>query len=107
MKKITVNAKTVELAILMGMAFSVFCAGFCRFAEDYRSITETVFRLHILANSDSEEDQSLKLLVRDAVLEENSDVFEDCRSAEEAAAAAETHMDEIKATAERDRKSVV
>ena len=94
-------AKTAELAMLMGMAFSVFCAGFCGFAEDYRGITETVFRLHILANSDSEEDQSLKLLVRDAVLEENSEVFSGCLSAEEAAEAAEEHMDEIKATAER------
>ncbi|MDE6762052.1 MAG: stage II sporulation protein R [Oscillospiraceae bacterium] len=97
----TINTKTAELAMLMGMAFSVFCAGFCGFAENYRDITETVFRLHILANSDSEKDQSLKLLVRDAVLEENSAVFEGCLSAEEAAEAAEKHMDEIKSTAER------
>lgn len=96
-----INAKTAELAMLLGMAVSVFCAGFCGFAEDYRSITGTVFRLHIPANSDSAEDQRLKLLVRDAVLEENSDIFSGCLSAEEAAAAAEKHMDEIEATAER------
>lgn len=96
-----INGKYAELAMLLGMAFSVFCAGFCGFAEDYRDITQTVFRLHILANSDSEEDQSLKLKVRDAVLEENSDIFEDCNSAEEAAAAAREHMDEIKASAEK------
>ena len=87
-KNSVINGKYAELAMLLGMAFSVFCAGFCGFAEDYRDITQTVFRLHILANSDSEEDQSLKLKVRDAVLEENSDIFEDCKSAEEAAAAA-------------------
>jgi len=96
-----ISGKYAELAMLLGMAFSVFCAGFCGFAEDYRDITQTVFRLHILANSDSEEDQSLKLKVRDAVLEENSDIFENCKSAEEAAAAAREHMDEIKASAER------
>lgn len=100
-KSNVISGKYAELAMLLGMAFSVFCAGFCGFAEDYRDITQTVFRLHILANSDSEEDQSLKLKVRDAVLEENSDIFENCKSAEEAAAAAREHMDEIKASAEK------
>ena len=100
-KNSVINGKYAELAMLLGMAFSVFCAGFCGFAEDYRDITQTVFRLHILANSDSEEDQSLKLKVRDAVLEENSDIFEDCKSAEEAAAAAREHIDEIKSSAEK------
>ncbi len=100
-KNSVINGKYAELAMLLGMAFSVFCAGFCGFAEDYRDITQTVFRLHILANSDSDEDQSLKLKVRDAVLEENSDIFEDCKSAEEAAAAAREHIDEIKSSAEK------
>lgn len=34
-----------------------------------RGIAEEVLRFHVLANSDSQEDQSVKLLVRDAVLE--------------------------------------
>ncbi len=34
-----------------------------------QGIAEEVLRFHVLANSDSEEDQSVKLLVRDAVLE--------------------------------------
>ena len=33
------------------------------------AIYDTVVRLHVLANSDSEEDQALKLLVRDRILE--------------------------------------
>ena len=33
-------------------------------------VYDTVVRLHVLANSDSEEDQALKLKVRDAILEE-------------------------------------
>ncbi len=93
--------KHAEWALLIGMAFSVFCAGFCGFAQDYRDITDTVFRLHILANSNSEYDQDLKLKVRDAVLEETSYLFEDLSSAEEAAAAAEAHLGEIKSVAER------
>ena len=41
----------------------------CVFSQDCSSIRSSVVRVHILANSDSEEDQALKLLVRDAVVE--------------------------------------
>ncbi len=99
--KVTINKKQAELALLLGMAISVFCAGFCGFAADYRDITDTVFRLHILANSDSEADQSLKLKVRDAVLEKSAYLFENNASAEESARAAEEHLDEIRQTAEQ------
>lgn len=96
-----INKKQAELALLLGMAISVFCAGFCGFEENYREITDTVFRLHILANSDSDSDQAIKLKVRDAVLEEFSCIFEGKVCAEEAAAAALEHIDEICGTAER------
>ena len=38
--------------------------------QSQEQLSEKVVRLHVLANSDSEEDQALKLTVRDAVLEE-------------------------------------
>lgn len=41
----------------------------CGFSRDCREIREDVVRLHILANSDSDADQTLKLKVRDAVIE--------------------------------------
>ena len=34
-----------------------------------RTISDSVFRLHVIANSDSAEDQNLKYIVRDSVLE--------------------------------------
>lgn len=40
---------------------------FCGFAGNCEAIRNGVVRVHILANSDSEEDQQLKLKVRDAV----------------------------------------
>lgn len=43
-----------------------------------------VVRLHVIANSDSEDDQALKLTVRDAILDMVSTATEDCRSREEA-----------------------
>ncbi len=93
--------KKLELAMLIGMIAAVFGAGFCGFAEGYNDVTDTVFRLHILANSDSDEDQKLKLEVRDAVLEECSYLFENCRNAAESAAVAENNIELIKATAEK------
>ncbi len=39
------------------------------FSKTCEGIEQSVLRVHILANSDSEEDQALKLLVRDAVVE--------------------------------------
>ncbi len=93
--------KKIELAMLIGIVISVFCAGFCGFAEGYEDITDTVFRLHILANSDSEDDQQLKLKVRDAILKECSYLFENCSNAEESAEVAENNMFLIKKTAEK------
>ena len=49
-------------------------------------IYSDVLRLHVLANSDSEEDQALKLAVRDAILEVSEPLLRLCDTREEAAA---------------------
>ena len=49
--------------------FLVFLVCACLWAEaEQTALAEKVIRLHVLANSDSEEDQALKLQVRDRVL---------------------------------------
>ena len=48
------------------------------------NVYESVLRLHVIANSDSDEDQALKLLVRDAVLLEAQDILKDTSSREDA-----------------------
>lgn len=53
--------------------------------KEYEGIYEKTIRLHVLANSDSEEDQKLKLQVRDQVLAYVSPYLEDCLSKEESA----------------------
>ena len=60
----------------------------------------SVLRLHVLANSDNQEDQSLKLKVRDAVLEGTKDLFSDCKNREQARAAIENNIPLIKEIAE-------
>lgn len=63
-------------------------------------IYDTVVRLHVLANSDSDEDQALKLEVRDAVLSVTAPLLEGCTDRDVAIARLNEHMDEIRAAAE-------
>ena len=75
--KTTVKAekrlKIWEIILLVGLlAFLTSGAMALRTQDD---LSNKVVRLHVLANSDSEEDQALKLLVRDAVLERAEDVL--------------------------------
>lgn len=65
-----------------------------------QEIYESVVRLHVLANSDSEEDQALKLRVRDEVLRVTEPLLAGCESREEAERILEQHMGEIEAAAQ-------
>ena len=47
-------------------------------------IQNSVFRLHVIANSDSDEDQNLKYKVRDALIEYMNSISKDISSKEEA-----------------------
>lgn len=58
-------------------------------------LSNSVFRLHILANSDSEEDQNLKLLVRDNVLSYMKEISENVSSKEEIINIMDEHLDEF------------
>lgn len=49
-----------------------------------RELADRVVRLHVLANSDSEADQALKLKVRDQILKVAEPVLEDSSDREEA-----------------------
>lgn len=50
-------------------------------------IYDSVLRLHVLANSDSDEDQALKLRVRDSILNAAAPIIADCNTREDAIAA--------------------
>ena len=59
------------------------------------SISNEVFRLHVIANSDSEADQSLKLKVRDALLEYMNTICANINSKEEAIKIAQNHLSDF------------
>lgn len=60
-----------------------------------------MIRLHVLANSDSEEDQALKLVVRDAVLKCTEDMIINCKTVTEAREAIEQNKDKIQKVCEQ------
>lgn len=79
----------------------VLCAALCNILPIHgeEKIYESVVRLHVLANSDSDEDQALKLKVRDAILSHVSPKVIDSASREEAIDILQGELDEIKRVA--------
>ena len=74
-------------AVLSATVITV-AAGTVGFGRECREIRENVLRMHIIANSDSKEDQAVKLMVRDKILECSEELFTECQDEEEALKAA-------------------
>ena len=72
------------------------------FQANCSAIYNDVFRLHILANSDSESDQALKLKVRDKVLETTKELFNSAESKEQAERLVSENLQTIANTAYRE-----
>jgi stage II sporulation protein R len=89
------NIKIIEAAVVLGLIITIFITGINSFASDYKNITGNVLRLHILANSDSESDQELKLAVRDEILKQTSSIFETSTNINAAKVAAAASLPEI------------
>lgn len=82
----------IALVILMALSFLPI--------HGEAKVYDTVLRLHVLANSDSEEDQTLKLKVRDAVLEVTAPLLENVTDRNSAEAVIRAHMTDIRTAAE-------
>lgn len=73
-------------AVVIGVAFSAafgahWTKGYSQMIQG--GISAKVVRFHVLANSDTDEDQALKLKVRDRVLQEYGEMLSSCQSKEE------------------------
>lgn len=89
----------IILSLFSG-ALSLYIAFSCTyFAGAAQSVREDVVRLHILANSDSEKDQNIKLKVRDALLEKNTLILSDGVNQDNAVEYFELSKDELLETA--------
>ena len=65
------------------------------------NLSTAVFRLHVLANSNSEEDQNLKLKVRDSLLNYMNGLCSNCSTKQEAISIANEHKDDFQKIAEQ------
>ena len=65
------------------------------------NIADSVFRLHVIANSNSKEDQELKLKVRDELLSYMNIISKDSTSKQEAMQIANEHKEEFTQIAEK------
>lgn len=81
------HKKEIKFAVALALAVSILLS-LSSFEARCEELRQNVFRLHIIANSNSEFDQALKLKVRDAVINETGDIYDRCldlKSAKEAA----------------------
>lgn len=67
------------------LAVIVAAVWFAGLLADSAQLSEDILRLHVVANSDSEEDQAVKLQVRDAILASLRDGLADVTDADQAA----------------------
>lgn len=83
------NVKLAALAILMALVLLL------------SACAPTPFRLHVIANSDSDEDQAVKMQVRDAVLEATKDGIIECKNAQQAQEYIQENLEIIEETANK------
>ena len=96
--------KRLTFAMLTGLiiTLSLSFARLSAFERNLDDLQNDVLRLHIIANSDSDKDQQLKLKVRDRVLKECSYIFEGAESIEEVTEKARENLDLIRDTARKE-----
>ena len=86
------------ICVLVGVILSGLATASIVRAKEMRvqeRLAEEVFRFHVLANSDSEEDQALKMQVKEAVISYMKAELPDSESVLETKEWAKSHLDEI------------
>lgn len=97
MKKFIQISKLKRLFIILFLLFFYILISAFFYVDAVSSdISDSVFRLHVIANSDSKEDQELKYKVRDKVLEYMNLISKNCTSKEDVINLAKTHQEEFK-----------
>ncbi len=89
------NYKVILLLIFLLFLYTFICA-ISYVSAASQDISNSVFRLHVIANSDSDEDQALKYKVRDALLDYMNSLTVNCTSKDEAINIAREHSNDFK-----------
>lgn len=85
------------IALIIGLTITVAAGQYSTKVQNH--ISENLLRLHVIANSDSIEDQNLKLEIRDAIINEMADKFKISKSIDETKEIALNSIDIIESIA--------
>ncbi len=91
MSRLTTNR--IELALLLAFAFTALWGAGS--AQKQENLAEKMVRLHVIAQSDSESDQAVKLLVRDNILSFTQGLMKGVSGVDAAAETIESHLPDI------------
>lgn len=89
--------KLLEIALMLGAALFLTSGALALQTGD--QLAEKVVRLHVIANSDSDADQALKLQVRDRVLERAETLLRQCESRQDAEKLLQSRLFELRRVA--------
>ena len=92
------------IGISLAGSFVIFCLILTvipHSSENVIDVTKNTVRLRVVANSDTERDQALKLAVRDGIIGKAHDIFSECRSVAEAEAKISENMGMLELEAEK------
>ena len=92
-------SRKITISVALGVVLSIVVST-VSFAATCDGIRRDVLRLHVIAASDSEEDQQLKLKVRDGVLKAGAEIFDGSVNVENAVERLTPKLAEIERTAE-------
>ncbi len=87
------NMKVWEIALIFGILAALTTGSWL--GQEQQELADSMIRLHIIANSDRDEDQALKLAVRDQVLAEAKEIYPEGATLEEARQVLEGHLDDL------------
>ena len=91
--------KCMTLLAVIGLCASIWGVG--NLISDREKLEKQLVRLHVVGASDSDHDQSVKLSVRDAVLQSLESVLEEITDPQQAKNYIQSHLPEIQAVANR------
>ena len=92
--------RRLDVALIIGLVVALLTMGVTGFAQDCVTVRQDVLRLHVIPNSDSLDDQDLKLAVRDRVLAETGELFQGVSTKEEAQELSQQTLDQIQQAAQ-------
>lgn len=102
MNKTNISSKTsiAVIAIIIGLVCTYLFSPEAQAQDEMqKEIASKIIRFHVRANSDSDEDQELKLMVKDAVVSYLSEDMMTAGSKDDSATYIEAHIEEIEAIA--------